>query len=347
MRRWPDTGTLPALPTIHDLALWLRVDVGYLQWFADLGDWNTRERSQTLQHYQRRVLLKSSGAVRLLETPKQHLKHIQRQIHRDMLALLPSHEAVHGFRRGRSTVTFAGPHAGRSVVLRMDLQEFFPSCSGPRIQALFRTLGFPEHVADTLGGLCTTVTPRSFWHSRGDEIDPVEMQRARELYARTHLPQGAPCSPALANLCALRMDRRLAGLASAAGGVYTRYADDLAFSGDAIFARAAGRFATQVAAIASEEGFSVQHRKTRLMRRSICQKLAGITVNVRPNLPRSEVDQLKATLVNAVRHGPLSQNRESHPDFRGYLAGRVAYVGMVNPARGARLRKLLDQIQWP
>ncbi len=346
MRRWPETESLPEIETVQGLAEWLRVDLGYLLWFADLSDRNASVAASPLQHYCRHVRLKPDGALRLLESPKQHLKHVQRQILREILTLVPLHDAVHGFCTGRSSVSFAAPHAGREAVLRLDLRDFFPSVTGPRVQALFRTLGYPEHVADLLGGLCTTTTPRGFWRSMNGEVNLQSLEQARALYARPHLPQGAPSSPALANLCARRLDRRLAGLAEGAGAHYTRYADDLAFSGDHAFARAADRFAACAAAIAVEEGFSVQHRKTRLMRRSVRQHLAGLTVNVRPNLSRIDVDRLEATLVNCIRRGPETQNREGHADFRAHLAGKVAYVAMVHPAPGAALRALFGKIRW-
>ncbi len=342
MRRWPGAEALPRLATVGDLADWLRVDVPFLQWMADTGDRNNRSGEPRLQHYSRRVVVKRDGAVRLLEAPKQHLKHMQRQIAREILALVPLHPAVHGFCKGRSVVSFAAPHAGKDAVLRLDLQDFFPAISGPRVQALWRTLGYPEHVADLLGALCTATVPRGFWRARPEEVGTDEWERARLLYARPHLPQGAPTSPAVANLCAFRLDRRLAALAEASGCTYTRYADDLAFSGAGAF----GRLALRVAAIADEEGFRVQHRKTKVMRQSQRQQLAGITVNVRPSLPRSAVDSLKATLVNCVRHGPASQNREGHANFRAFLAGAVAYVAMVQPARGARLREIFERILW-
>ena len=167
------------------------------------------------------------------------------------------------------------------------------------------------------------------------------------IYFQPHLPQGAPTSPALANLCAYRLDCRLAGLAAAAGAVYTRYADDLAFSGGEEFARRVKRFSTHVAAIAMEEGFKVHHRKTRIMRRGVRQHLAGIVVNDRANVRRSDFDRLKATLNNCARHGPEAQNRESHPEFRLQLKGRVSFVEMVNPARGRKLRAIFERIEWP
>src|SRR6202012_3322893 len=235
----------------------------------------------------------------------------------------------------------------RKIVLRLDLQEFFPSISGPRVQAMFRTLGYPERVADLLGAICTTTTPDRVWHAMGEVLEPEEWQRWPVLPGRPPLPQGAPTSPALANLCALHMDTRLARFAEAADAVYTRYADDLAFSGEASFARSAERFALHVATIATQEGFRMQHHKTRLMRASVRQHLAGLTVNKGPNVSRRELDRLKAVLTNCVRHGAASQNREGHDDFRAHLEGKVSFVAMVRPERAVRLRALLERIVWP
>ena len=346
MHPLPEAGPLPELLSIGELAAWLHVDVACLQWFADLHDRNRRASHTALSHYQRCVLRKRDGSLRLIEAPKQHLKHVQRQIHAEILALIPLHPAVHGFRRQRSILTFAVPHAGQTAVLRLDLQDFFPSISGPRVQALFRTLGYPEHVADLLGGLCSVTTPRRFWTRLDPGLEPRHVASAGALYARSHLPQGAPSSPALANLCALRADRRLAGLAAAVGASYTRYADDLAFSGGEVFRRSAMNLAVRIDAILREEGFSIHPHKTRLMPPGVRQHLAGLTVNAVPNLPRAAFKHLEATLTNCLHHGPDTQNREAHPDFRAHLEGRVAFATMVNPKRAEPLRQLLAEIRW-
>jgi hypothetical protein len=161
-----------------------------------------------------------------------------------------------------------------------------------------------------------------------------------------HLPQGSPCSPTLANLCAYRLDIRLDSLATALGATYSRYADDMVFSGGREFARGAERFHVQVAAIALEEGFRVNTRKTRLMREGGRQQVTGVVVNTHPNIVRKEYDKLKATLTNCVRFGPASQNRENHPNFRDNLAGRISYVKMVNAPRASRLQRLFDAVAW-
>jgi hypothetical protein len=135
---------------------------------------------------------------------------------------------------------------------------------------------------------------------------------------------------------------RLAALARAFDAEYTRYADDLVFSGDF----APDRLVALVTAIARAEGFAVRPDKTRVMRRSARQRVTGVVVNERPNLPRDAYDRLKATLTNCVRHGPADQNRDAVPDWRAHLLGRVAWAEHVNAARGARLRALFDRIRW-
>ena len=343
---WP----LPAIESLRDLAQWLHLDESELAWFSDLKGLGAKggyvQSNAKLAHYNYRLLTKASGGLRMIEAPKAHLKMMQRQILAEILDRVPVHDAAHGFVRGRSIRSFAAPHVGRRVVLRMDLEDFFPSISGRRVQAFFRTAGYPESVADLLGGLCSNAVPRGAWAgvSRGD--DSALLFEARKLYARPHLPQGAPTSPALANVCAYRVDCRLSALARAAGAAYTRYADDLAFSGDAEFDRDVERFGVRAAAILLEEGFRVQHRKTRVMRQGVRQYLAGLVVNERVNTVRADYERLKATLHNCIEHGPESQNREGHPAFRQHLEGRVEFVASVHAQRGARLREMLRRIAW-
>ncbi len=330
---------VPAIESAGALTEWLHLNPGELEWLADPKGLLRRKHPGKLTHYHYRVLTKATGETRLIEAPKSRLKHIQRQILTRILDKVPAHSAAHGFVSGRSIRTFTAPHAARHIVLKLDLRDFFPSLAAARIEAFFRTAGYPEHVADLLAGLCTNWSPRELWLG-------LDLREASDLYCRPHLPQGAPTSPALANLCFYRTDCRLAGLARSAGVVYTRYADDLAFSGDEEFARGVERFAAHVAAIVREEGFSVNHRKTQIMRQGVRQHLAGLVVNDRPNVKRGDFDRLKATLTNCVRSGPEGQNRHGHSQFRAHLEGRVNFVETVNSARGKQLRAIFDQIRW-
>ncbi len=342
---------LPKIATSGDLAARLGLDPADLDWFADLCGWGARRSSSKLEHYRYRSVLKRSGRPRLIEAPKSRLKQIQRLLVAETLDRVPTHPAVHGFAKGRSIVTFATPHCGKRMVLRMDLRDFFPSVRAARIEAFFRTAGYPGPVAAALTGLVTNAAPRRVWAKLPREYpslaaDPRLIENAAALYGRPHLPQGAPTSPALANVCFHRADLRLDALARSAGGVYSRYADDLAFSGNDEFARGAARFAVHVAAIVSEEGFRVEHRKTRIMPASVRQILAGVVVNRTPSLARVEIERLEATLTNCLRQGPETQNREGRSRFREHLEGRIAFLAMIHPRKAERLKSIFERIAW-
>jgi hypothetical protein len=200
-----------------------------------------------------------------------------------------------------------------------------------------------------LTGLCTNAVPIDAWDAVPRPAQPAAIAAHHRLgrrLATPHLPQGAPTSPALANLCAHRLDRRLTGLAAAFGARYSRYADDLVLSGDARLHRRAPVLRAAVAAVAREEGFHVNLAKTNLMTRAGRQRVAGIVVNEHPNLARPEYDRLKAILHDAERHGPEAANRAGHPAFREHLQGRIAWLESLHPARGARLRERFGRIAW-
>lgn len=336
---------LPRFPTTAAVAEWFGISAGRLEWLADPSGRN-RLHAAPLRTYRHRWVPRRRGRPRLLEIPGPLLKSAQRKLLDGLLSRIPPHPAAHGFRSGHSAITNAALHCGRAVVIRFDLTDFFPSVPVGRIYAFFRTLGYPRPVARLLAGLCTTRLPAEVWKARPDPpLDGADHQSWQRLGSR-HLPQGASTSPAVANLVAFRLDCRLAALASSVDATYTRYADDLTFSGGPELARAARRFAHLVAVIAGEEGFTLNFRKTRIERRGERQTVTGVIVNARPNIPRHEYDRLKATLTNCFRHGPTGQNRESHPDYRAHLAGKVAHVAAINPVRGRKLWQLFDQIDW-
>jgi retron-type reverse transcriptase len=335
---------IPALATPGELAMWLGLSAGELDWFSDARDGQNHARSPLLLHYHHAVARKRAGAVRLLEAPKARLKTIQRRILREILAPVPVHECAHGFVAGRSCLTGARIHAGEAVVVSFDLAAFFPSIGAPRVHGIFRSLGYPWAVARHLTRLCTAVTPMRVIELLG--ATPGGRGALREVYGARHLPQGAPTSPALANLLAWRLDVRLHGLARAAGANYSRYADDLAFSGDADFARSLGRFRAAVARIVEEEGFRLNEEKTRIMPRQARQSVTGVVVNAHCNVGRRGFDALKAVLHNCVHQGVHSQNLEGVADFRRHLEGRIAWVTQVNPHRGAKLWRVFERIEW-
>jgi RNA-directed DNA polymerase len=336
-RRWP----VPRLSTVGDLAGFLEVDLSLLERLADRKGLGRIVRDEPLRNYRYRWFPKKSGGCRLLEVPKPRLRAAQRKVLHGILDHIPPHALAHGFAPGRNLLGFVRPHCGRALLLRLDLESFFSSVTSGRVFGIFRTAGYSEEVARTLTAICTNRTPAAFLAAAPPELarSPEERWRTLKKLEAPHLPQGAPTSPALANLTAYRMDVRLAAAAADAGALYTRYADDLAFSFDEEAARRASRFHLLAAGIALDEGFSLQFRKTRFVRRGTAQRLGGLTINEHPNVPRREVDLLRATLHRAAREGPAGFDRAQ-------LRGRIAWVAQANPSRSKKLRALFDQIAW-
>lgn len=342
-----DGCALPALPTAGDLARWLELDIARLAWLANpaLG-WRTNLAAthQPAPHYRTQWRAKADGRLRLIEAPRPDLHAAQRRLLDGLLAAVPVHPACHGFVRGRSAASHAAAHVGRDIVVRLDLRDFFPSVRASRVHALWRTLGYPVGVAKLLTTLTTARTPAATLAAQR-AAGRIDWLAAKKL-ASPHLPQGAPTSPALANLCAFRLDLRLDGLAWVFGATYTRYADDLVFSGAAPLRARLGALLAWTAGVAEDEGFQLHRGKTRVMPAHRAQRVGGITVNRHLNLPRPDFDRLRAVLHQCVRDGPAAQNRDAHPDFRAHLLGRIAWARQLNPARAARLAAVYDRIDW-
>lgn len=340
---------LPVLDDIGDVADLLGVGTSDLDWFADPRHLARSASAPGLQHYRVSHRVAPSGAIRVLEAPKPRLKALQRRMLREVAALVPPHDAARGFRPGGSVQSYAAPHAGRPVVLRLDLESFFASVTVSRVYGIWRTAGYPEPVAHCLAGLVTCVLPLAQWRAVPAPVDDGLLDahwRLGRRLARPHLPQGAPTSPAMANLAAHRLDVRLTALARSWGGRYTRYADDLAFSGDRGWATGTSRLLDAVEAIVRDEGFRLNPRKTGVMPRAGRQVLGGLVVNERPKVARREVDLLKAILHNCHRFGPSTQNRDDVPAFEEHLRGRIAWVAQHDPVRGERLQAVHDAIDW-
>jgi RNA-directed DNA polymerase len=332
---WTSVGALADGLGIPVAGLWRLTRSASWQRGAPLGE----------QHYRYELCPKRTGGWRLLEVPQPYLRELQRKVLDALLAHVPPHDAAMAYVRGRSVVDHARAHAGQAVLLKFDLQDFFATVRAARVHATFATLGFSDAVARGLTALCTTATPVPGLQRLREEGGLTWTQATRLRDA--HLPQGAPTSAALANLCAFRLDVRMAALADALGARYTRYADDIVLSGGPALRDAAARVEAHVGAIALDEGFALNHRKTRRATAARRQQVCNIVVNTpRLNVPRAEFDRLKATLHRCARHGPAAENRAGVEHWEAHLRGRVAWVARLNPARGERLRRDLDRIDW-
>ncbi|MBO6937786.1 MAG: RNA-directed DNA polymerase [Deltaproteobacteria bacterium] len=317
-----------ALPEIADasaLAEALGITVPTMRWLA----YHREVDSGT--HYRRWTVPKRDGRRRLISEPKPQLKEAQRWIAREITDHLPVHGAAHGFLAGRSTVTNAAVHAGARIVVKLDLKDYYPTITTPRVKGMFRKAGYGEQVATLLAMLCTE-SPR----------EEIELD-GKTWYVATgprSLPQGAPTSPSITNAISLRLDLRLAGLARKMGFRYTRYADDLTFSHHQRSEAPIGSLFRLVGQIVVEEGFEVHPKKTRVMRSGSRQKVTGLVVNGADGAPAARVPRsVRRKLRAAIKNRELGRPGEG--ESLAQLRGWAAYVYMTDPAKG---RALLDRL---
>ncbi|HEX2903446.1 MAG TPA: reverse transcriptase family protein [Jatrophihabitans sp.] len=334
-RRWP----VAELNDLTDLARLLDVDQGELAWLCDVRSLE-RRGGEAVRHY-RWFAQPRPGGIRLVAAPKPRLKEAQRRVLRHVLAAIPLAPAAHGGVPDHSVRSAVTPHAGAGVVIRVDLQSFFNSIPAGRIWNLLRFAGLPEPVAHAITGLVTTVLPLAVEQRYRHQLEPLALARLRT----PHLPIGAPTSPALANALCFTLDRRLSGAADKFGSSYTRYVDDLTFSGGGYLDRHRRRFLQLLDTVVRAEGFSVNDRKTVILSAAGRQAMLGAVVNQRPTLSRPERDALRAILHNCARYGWRSQARD-RVDFPGWLRGRIAWAAAIDPPFGARLLADHQRLDW-
>lgn len=309
---------LPMWELEEDVARALGLTVGRLRYFS------IHRQKERVVHYVQFAIPKRSGGERVILAPKRELKAILRELQEQLVVRLPVSEHAHGFLRGRSIATHAAQHVGKRVVVRLDIKDFFASLHVGRVRGLLIAFGYSYPVAATLAALMTESVRQPV--QVGDELYHVPV-------GSRHAVQGAPTSPGLANAIALPLDRRLAGLARKLGFTYTRYADDLTFSGpDVALARALMK---AVERIVRAEGFVLNPEKTRVMTRRGAQRITGVTVNRERGLSRRERRRLRAALHQARQGSPGAPTRRQ-------LEGKLAYLSMLNTRQADALRAGLN-----
>ncbi len=319
---------LPVLSSPAELATAIGISIGTLRWLS------YHHPASKTSHYHSWKIAKRSGGERTISRPHKKLENAQRWILENVLGKLPPHEAAHGFVPGRSTLSGAVTHVGAKVLVNVDLQDFFPTIDFARVAGLFRGFGSSPAVATSLA-LLTTEAPRRMIRSGSETLHVAVGNRS--------LPQGACTSPAISNLISQRMDKRLSGMANSIGWCYTRYADDLSLSCTEHEDKVAYVMA-RVRHLTGEEGFQIKEAKTRVLRRSTQQSVTGIVINDRPSIDRKTIRQLRAILHRAKSEGLEKQNRIGHTNFGGWVAGMIAYVEMVNPQQGRKLREAYEAL---
>jgi len=283
------------LPVIYDqkhLALLVGYEVDYL----------LRVSNQATPFYRRFRIEKRSGGYREIREPLPSLKEIQRWLLDNILYGCSISRFAKGFVPGLSIRDNARFHRDQDMILSLDITDFFGSIRFPRIYSIFRRLGYTKSVTTLLANLCV--------------LDGS-------------LPQGAPTSPALSNLVARRLDNRLSGFALKYDLRYTRYADDITFSGNFH----PGQIIKFTKRVLQEEGLTLNADKTRLMEKHQRQEVTGVVVNKKAQAPRNVRRSLRQAVYYIEKYG-LGSHLEYHDEMRAnyvkHLMGIANFVLFLN-----------------
>ena len=299
-------------------------------------NYHAHSKINTKRYISFKIPKKKIGEYRIIDAPNPTLKGMQRALNYALQQIYTPSPAAMGFTPGRSIVSGAQIHVGQKFVYNIDLKNFFPSITSGRVYArmLSKPFSCSKEVASLIADLCC-------YENNFGKV----------------LPQGAPTSPTLTNIICDRLDVKLSRLAKAYGLRYTRYADDITFSGMTNKFAEDGKFCQSLHnIIEEEENFEINKDKTRLCHGGIRQEVTGITVNDKPNVTQEYVKQLRSMLHNWEAKGYdeaqsifikiYNRTNTKHHTSKGVhhieniIAGKLLYLKMVKGDNDATYKSL-------
>jgi retron-type reverse transcriptase len=300
----------PKLSTYDRISLELSAKLGLrhwstIRWLLSQRDPKTSTGKKFDHLYTNFEIPKKSGKTRLISAPADGLKRLQKSILLRLLNPIGAHESAYGFLQNKSIVDNASPHVGRPIVINVDIQNCFPNVAWQLVlSALKRDLSV--HVSDKsisfLVDVCT---------SNGG------------------LPIGSPASPALLNRVLVNTDHILSHQASLKKCAYTRYADDLTFSGDENTLQMIGI----TKSVLSRIGLQIDPVKTNIFRAGRRQICTGLVVNDKVSVPRNIRRRIRAAIHSLENDKKLHWNDQQMSTSS--LRGRIEFVKMVSPETGS------------
>lgn len=294
------------LPIIYDqthLSLLIGYDEEYLR----------KVSNSQIHFYRRYTIPKKSGGKRTIAEPLPSLKEIQHWIMKEILYKIPASRFAKAYIEGSSIKQNAIYHKNQKYVLSIDIKDFFGSLRFRKVYTLFHNLGYSKPVSTMLSNLCT-------------------------LYQS--LPQGAPTSPALSNLLMTNVDKRISGFVINKKIRYTRYADDMTFSGDFN----PGMVIKFVAQVLSDEGLIINDRKTRFRGKNQQQEVTGVVVNEKLQAPKVIRKQLRQAVYYIEKYGlpsHLEKTNNQRANHIRHLIGLANFILFINK-EDQEARKYID-----
>ena len=279
---------------------------------------------------------KKKGEYRTIDAPIPMLKYIQRGLNLIFQTVYTPHSAAMGFVPHKSVVDNARVHIGQRLVYNIDLKDFFPTISSGRVynRLTAKPFSLNKEMASLITDLCC------YKNAEGKSV----------------LPQGAPTSPTITNMICGQMDRKLARLAKSYGLKYTRYADDITFSGMGnVFSEENGFIKSIRHIIEEEEHFTINESKVRLCHQGMRQDVTGLSVNEKGNVSRKYVKQLRTLIHNwemngyevaqavFTKHYAESTPKPGVHHIENVISGKLMYLKMVKGETDATYKALLNR----
>ena len=298
-------------------------------------------KNVNVRRYRTFKIKKKKRGTRDISAPYRTLLSIQTCLNEYFKEIYTPSDSAMGFAPGRSIADNAKQHVGHNYVFNMDLKDFFPSISEGRVIARLQLppFNFNKSIAQVIGGLCA--------------IRVVD-DNGNESFV---LPQGAPTSPLLTNAICDVLDKKLRKLSYKYGLHYSRYADDITFSSMRNVFQKNSDFRTEVTKIITDQGFTINEDKTRLQKRGRRQEVTGLTVNIKANVARQYVHELRCILHIWEKYGYSDAYARFYPKYKkekGYIKkgepvlenvidGKLNYLRMIKGSEDRTYQKLHER----
>ena len=259
-------------------------------------------------------LKKKDGTPRPIRAPKDKLKVIQRAILKNILSDIKLPPCCYGFGKNKSIIENAKAHSKNDFLLNLDITDFFPSVHYKKVKQIFLDIGLNDEISKILCGLTTY---------------------------EYRLPQGAPTSPFLASFALSNLDYRLMRLAKSNYLTYTRYFDDVSFSGN----KRIVVLEKDIMKIIKEEGYKVKMSKRKFFEKGQEKEVNGILITDK-KLSLRNTEEL-FDYVNDISKYGLSKLRTDNPEKeKQSLKGKIAFLKQIDQEQSKRIEVIFASIKW-
>ncbi|MCK0148321.1 reverse transcriptase family protein [Arenibacter sp. F26102] len=302
--------------------------------------------STRIEHYKRFKIRKKRGGFRVIQTPSDSLKYLQRWILVNILNELDSHERCFGFEKKSSILKNASVHLNQPAILKLDLQRFYDSINEKRIYGVIQSFGYHSNLSVYMAKLLT-VLPNDYFFESFKKTESNLKNKLQKLNQGV-LSQGAPTSPKISNLVCRRLDQRMYELAIKNGLNYSRYADDITFSGNIEVLRKVKKAAYY---IINDEKFFVNYGKTKFIKAGGKFLVTGLNIeNGSVTVPKKKKMEIEHHLYHCLNNGVINHLKTSkmpQRNFKDWLLGNIAFVHSIEKNVAKVYFEQFNKINWP